>query len=398
MIATVIVFHQPLQQLLQAAHEVELKYHLDLVPALTMLTGIYIFHQYRKRQQSKAEASAAAAEAVEARARSEELERLMGLGRSLANALEVPALQQILWQYLPTFANGREFWVVTNRRQRLEALMRDVNASGSNEIVESIAGEALTQSASAGTNVDAVITRDYVCFPLLAGGSAVGVLGVENRPPVSDQQRRALAAAAALIAIAVRNVQLFLDTRDNSVRDSLTGCFTRGHAIEVLGQELRRAARTGLSVSIVMFDIDHFKTINDEHGHLCGDKVLAAVGAQLVTVLRSTDLRCRYGGDEFLIILPDTPVVGAEQVAAGLRQEIFGMMIPGESGSVSVTISLGVAAAVQGELDPAEMIARADEALYRAKHAGRNQFAVGVPPRAIPALPRPAQSGRMKTG
>ena len=115
--------------------------------------------------------------------------------------------------------------------------------------------------------------------------------------------------------------------RENSLRDGLTGCFNRTHAIEVIDTELRRARRSQAPVSLIMFDIDHFKEINDRYGHLCGDAVLAAVGARMRDVLRGSDLKCRYGGEEFLVLLPETPLEGAKRVAETLRRELADMQI-----------------------------------------------------------------------
>jgi diguanylate cyclase (GGDEF)-like protein len=204
---------------------------------------------------------------------------------------------------------------------------------------------------------------------------------VVNTPPLSESERHALSAAAALIAISVRNVQLVDETRENSLRDGLTGCFNQAYGLETLQSEMKRARRTGRPLSVVMFDIDHFKTVNDTAGHLHGDAVLAAVGRQLTEVLRSTDVRCRYGGDEFLIILPDTPVLGAQHVAECIRRGIAEMTLP-NGRPAEVTASLGVTAALAGETDVKSAIARADEALYRAKRAGRNRFILGVAPGA----------------
>lgn len=173
---------------------------------------------------------------------------------------------------------------------------------------------------------------------------------------------------------------MFGETRDHSVRDRLTGCFNREHCLETLDGELRRAKRSNRPLSIVMFDIDHFKTINDELGHLRGDEILRAVGAQLTRVLRSTDISCRYGGDEFLIILPDTHLPGAERVAETLRREIATLAIAGAGERVlAVTASIGLAATAPAELDVAALIKRTDEALYRAKRAGRNRVCIAVP-------------------
>jgi len=136
-----------------------------------------------------------------------------------------------------------------------------------------------------------------------------------------------------------------------------------------------------------MFDIDHFKTINDQLGHLRGDDLLRAVGAQLTRVLRSTDMRCRYGGDEFLIILPDTPLLGAQQVAESVRREIATLAMVANGQTIPITVSVGVATAGRDVPGIAALIERADEALYEAKRAGRNRCAIaGVP--SPPALSR----------
>jgi len=178
--------------------------------------------------------------------------------------------------------------------------------------------------------------------------------------------------AAALLAISLRNAQLFDELRENSLRDGLTGCFNRTHAIDVIDTELRRARRSQSPVSLIMFDLDHFKCINDRHGHLCGDSVLAAVGAKMREVLRGSDMKCRYGGEEFLVLLPETPIEGAKRVADTLRRELSELPIGWKGEVVRVTASFGVSVAMPSEVDPAALIARADAALYRAKDQGRN--------------------------
>jgi diguanylate cyclase (GGDEF)-like protein len=176
-------------------------------------------------------------------------------------------------------------------------------------------------------------------------------------------------------AMRLSNMQLFLEARELSLRDGLTGCFNRGHALHTLGAELRRVRRTATPLSIVMFDIDHFKTVNDKFGHLRGDELLAAVGTRLRRVTRNSDVQCRYGGDEFLVILPETPLAGAQQVAAALQKDLVTLDIAKED-SPRVTISVGIAAAIPGDLDVEALIERADGALYRAKAAGRNRVCV----------------------
>jgi diguanylate cyclase (GGDEF)-like protein len=188
----------------------------------------------------------------------------------------------------------------------------------------------------------------------------------------------------------VRNVHLFQETREHSLRDSLTNCFNRGHALETLDAELRRSRRSRQPLSILMFDIDHFKTINDELGHLRGDDLLRAVGAQLTRVLRSSDVRCRYGGDEFLIILPDTPLIGAQQVAESVRREIATLAMVAGGNTIAVTASVGVATAGPAELGVNALIERADDALYQAKRAGRDRVSIAGAPPGLVAAPDPA--------
>ena len=374
-----VVFQRPLRGLLDFAHEIEQRYHVDLMAGLTLLGIVFVFHQYQKSQQARAEVATMGAEAEQARARSADLEHLVGFGQALANALDPAALQQVLWQKLPEFVAGRGCWMLSRSGERWDCVLQDATATGVRpaDVLEELAGQALSHRSPSSERHVGVTIGDEICLPLAAGGTVVGVLGIRNEPALTAREQRALGAAAATIAIAVRNVQLMQEIREHGERDGLTGCLNRAHGIRMLQSELRRARRTGCSLSIVMFDVDHFKTINDTGGHLRGDAVLAAVGARMGEVLRSTDVRCRYGGDEFLVILPDTPVLGAQQVAECLRRSANDLALA-DGEAASITLSLGVAAAIPGELDPAEVIARADQALYRAKREGRNRFCLAA--------------------
>ena len=144
-------------------------------------------------------------------------------------------------------------------------------------------------------------------FPLRVGDSTLGVLVVASGSAgLMGNRWQKLEALAALVAIAINNVQLFREISERSMSDSLTGCFNHAHGLDMLDVEARRANRSRLPLSIIMFDIDHFKQVNDQHGHLCGDAVLVMVGRRLREFLRNSDMKCRYGGEEFLLILPDT--------------------------------------------------------------------------------------------
>jgi diguanylate cyclase (GGDEF)-like protein len=391
--ATVVIFQQPLRYAFDLAHEMQDRYHVDLIPALTILTCVFVFHQSRKRQQAKADARAAAAEAAQARLRSTELERLMTFGEALANALDPMALQQALWRHLPTFVHEHECWMLVWTGSRWDPFLLD-SAASNVETVESferIADRVLGPDKPANARMEGIAVDATLCFPLIAAGAPVGVLGVREGSSLSDAERQALGAAAAVVAIAVRNVQLLMSTQEASIRDGLTGCYTRAHGVDSIDRGLRLARRSGRPLSVIMFDIDHFKHVNDDLGHLRGDELLRGVGKLLTRILRSTDMACRYGGDEFVVMCPDTPVLGAQQVAEALRREIAGLTIGGNDGSCEVTASVGVAASLPGEVDVAALIDRADAALYTAKRAGRNCFRV-APASGPVAVPRPVAS------
>ncbi len=159
-----------------------------------------------------------------------------------------------------------------------------------------------------------------------------------------------------------------------SVRDSLTGCFNRKHALEVMERELRRSSRLKTPVSVVMFDLDDFKGINDRFGHLCGDAMLRTIGERLRSALRGSDLICRYGGDEFLLVFPDTPAKGARHAIATLRRDLLehplvwhDPRLPLHDERLPIKASFGITTVKPGEMDVASIIGRADAALYREK-------------------------------
>lgn len=380
--AAVIIFQRPLHFFRVVVLDIQSWYQVDLVPALIILVGVFVFHEYGKRQEVRTYARAVAAEAEQARQRAEELERLMALGQAVASVLDRSALLQVLWRYVPRFAPDREFWALLWAGGRWTPLVQNAPNASSRTLdsLETIAQRALSSQAGLEGSAEGIADEEDVCFPMVAGGTVLGVLGIRDKPALSREGRRALGAATAVIAIGVRNIQLLVDTRDMSLRDNLTGCFNRGHAVERLDSELRRVRRSGQSLSIVMFDIDQFKTVNDRLGHVRGDELLRMVGALLPRILRVSDVRCRYGGDEFLVILPDTPLAGAELVAESLRREISALAFVAGEQKTGITASLGVATALSGESNAVNFIDRADHALYEAKHQGRNRVCTASTP------------------
>jgi diguanylate cyclase (GGDEF)-like protein/PAS domain S-box-containing protein len=179
--------------------------------------------------------------------------------------------------------------------------------------------------------------------------------------------------------------ELQAQLRDQAVHDPLTGLFNRRYLDEELGRELIRATRSGRPVGMIMCDIDHFKAVNDTHGHLVGDQVLRAFAELLRSQTRGSDIVCRYGGEEVLLLLPDASRDATYQRAEQLRMALAAQPIPVGELAVPVTASFGVAVMPKNGATSDELIRAADEAMYAAKQAGRNRVVV-APARKGPSL------------
>lgn len=369
--ALIVLFSSPLSRALEYAREIERQSGLTLMPALLLLTVAFVFHLFRRNYLNRAKAEAADVAARVAQHRAEELERLVAFGQALGRALDVDSIRVAIGQHLAALAGTDEVWVLVREGNEWQALSGDTR--GVDEVLQW--GDIAEQLLSPGTDktTNQMTQPRAIGFPLIVGGSAMGVLGVRPQLTVLAADRRPIIeTAAALLAVSIKNAQLSRELRESSVRDSLTGCFTRSHALDVVDGELRRARRSQTPVSLIMFDLDHFKEVNDRHGHLCGDAVLSAIGKRMKDVLRGSDLKCRYGGEEFLVLLPETPLHGARRVAETLRREISERPVPWSGDVLTITASFGLAQTLPGEVNVQAVIARADQALYRAKEDGRN--------------------------
>jgi diguanylate cyclase len=178
--------------------------------------------------------------------------------------------------------------------------------------------------------------------------------------------RRTLAASNVRLETAFKTIQ------EMSVRDELTGAYNRRYLMQLLVQEKNRVDRGGREMSVCILDIDHFKAINDNYGHLAGDEVLRVIAGEALASLRASDYFGRYGGEEFLMILPQTSIEGARIIADRFRRRLEVQKFPNVDPQLRVTTSIGIAQYSGGE-DVVQTLARADAALYGAKHRGRNR-------------------------
>jgi diguanylate cyclase (GGDEF)-like protein len=163
-----------------------------------------------------------------------------------------------------------------------------------------------------------------------------------------------------------------------AMKDALTGIYNRRHFMARLDTEWKRYQRYGRPFSLLMLDIDHFKSVNDRHGHDMGDQVIISVARLCERQTRDSDVTARIGGEEFAVLLPETNIEEARATAERLRQAVAGRPLAGDGERISVTVSIGVAFADSKAGDVTELMKRADEALYVAKRTGRNRVAVAM--------------------
>lgn len=225
----------------------------------------------------------------------------------------------------------------------------------------------------------------YLCVPLASQGETLGVLYVENKP--AGQQldetgqwealERIATAAGDRISLALGNLNLREILRNQSIRDPLTGLFNRRYMEESLSRELHRAARNQRNVALVMLDVDHFKDFNDTFGHQSGDALLRELGGTLKSRVRAGDIACRYGGEEFALILSETDVDGALKCMEHIQAEVkqYRLQLRGQA-LRAVTLSAGIAVFPDHADSTEGLVRAADLALYRAKAEGRNRVLV----------------------
>ncbi len=219
-------------------------------------------------------------------------------------------------------------------------------------------------------HTDAIASAAYV--PLMAHGETLGVLRLEERRdgrPFTEDHAALFRLLSPHIGTAIRNARLYA----MAVTDGLTGLYVRRYFDLRMAEELQQAQRYGRLFALLMFDIDHFKRLNDTYGHQTGDAVLKQFAALLRANTRKADICCRYGGEEMAVILPETRLEEAVGLGRKLNERVGTHPFRGaQEEELHVTVSVGVAAYGREITGAAEMIRAADEALYRAKHEGRD--------------------------
>ncbi len=228
--------------------------------------------------------------------------------------------------------------------------------------------------------------RPYLCLPLAVQGDIIGVLSIalepgatpSAEPAVEEHGKRQLAVALSeQIALALSNIRLRENLRQQTIRDSLTGLYNRRFLEESLNREIARCSRKGTGFALLMIDVDHFKRFNDTHGHDAGDSVLRAAGQAVQRICRDGDIACRFGGEEFAVVAPDTDSQGALVLCNRILELARGLRLSHNGRTLGpITVSIGLAM-FPGDGETVKAIVQsADKALYAAKGAGRDRVVV----------------------
>ncbi|MCC5973031.1 MAG: diguanylate cyclase [Rubellimicrobium sp.] len=223
-----------------------------------------------------------------------------------------------------------------------------------------------------------VAVNEYICVPIVAHGDTVGLLHIrfDDTAPgaarIEDKGEFAIRCGEH-ISLAIANAKLRDELRDQSVRDPLTGLFNRRYFLDALRREIGLALRRNTTFGVIAFDADRFKEFNDNHGHDAGDMVLRAIGNRLQEMLVNGEVICRFGGEEFAVLLPEADLERTAAKAELICNTVAGTQVRYMEGQLPrVTVSAGVASFPISAGSVHDLLKRADEALYAAKEAGRN--------------------------
>ena len=221
-----------------------------------------------------------------------------------------------------------------------------------------------------------VIIRSVMCCPILRRAEKIGVLELINRSsgPFIDEDLAFVEKALRPLAVSLGVAREFENSRKLTITDDLTGLYNSRYLRRYLEIDVKRCLRYKKKVSLLFIDVDGFKRINDTYGHLAGSRILAEIGKVFRQVVRESDVVARYGGDEFVIVLPETPLTGALVTAERIRKKVAEHEFSSSDLQIRLTVSLGVACYPKHALTVEELIRKADAAMYHAKESSRNNI------------------------
>lgn len=325
-----------------------------------------------------------------------ELNALRDTLNDISNELELPQLLPAIVKRAITLinANGGELGLYDPETKETRVIVsQNVGKDLTGTVIA--AGEGLFGKVA--ETLEPLIIQDYmhwdkrikayeremvqavIATPLLIGKQLLGVIGVvrtESKEPFTENDQNLLFLFAQHAAIAINNAKLYEEVENLTKIDALTDVYNRRGFDELSQRELARAKRAGQSLVMLMIDIDYFKFVNDHHGHAIGDQILILLSDELQKNLRETDILCRYGGEEFAVLLPETNLQTAKNIAERLRIKVADKTFQFPGMVLNITISIGISW-MPGKIASIELLLnRADEAMYQAKRSGRNMVCV----------------------
>ncbi len=227
---------------------------------------------------------------------------------------------------------------------------------------------------------DNVLINSILCYPLQRRGECIGVLELINKQQggFSQEDEHLIQMLIEPFTVAIRTLIMFENAERLTITDDLTKLYNYRYLMQFLDAEVKRCLRYKKKVSLLFIDIDGFKRINDAFGHVVGSQALSELGQVFRRILRETDVVGRYGGDEFVIVLPETPLSGAMVIAERIRKKVEDYEFIAQNVTVRLTVSLGVANCPKHTLTAEGLIKKADAAMYRAKELSKNSIKVAV--------------------
>ncbi|HEX2872061.1 MAG TPA: diguanylate cyclase, partial [Polyangiaceae bacterium] len=307
--------------------------------------------------------------------------------RRLGTSESFDRLADLLSQFVSQVTTYR--WIAVVRHEPLRLAVHTNSECRDKALAEARAALSLDASTPVMVIEDDDATSDpegppAVLEPVYFGEHAIGTFALAPRAPEHKTDRILVTTIARELGGALRMATLVEESRWMATTDLLTGLLNRRAFLESTGREVARTKRYNDVLSVILLDVDHFKHINDRRGHAAGDMVLAAVGKLLNSALRTCDIVARWGGEEFVLVLPSTSLEGAEQVAERVRVLLEAAEIKdGNGDAIPVTASFGVAQYASGETLE-QVVDRADRAMYLAKSGGRNRVVCDAPRLSLP--------------
>jgi diguanylate cyclase (GGDEF)-like protein len=286
-------------------------------------------------------------------------------------------------------ANGDTAFILVSGSEMTDSFAVTEGAPFEVDVNEALSGEGPIGSAHRHTGTEALMVgaapesieahtgnREFCAAPLRMGRTVLGVLGVARaRGGFSSGDAALVSSSAEQVALALERYRFIAMVQRQASIDDLTGLYNHRFLVDYLGQQVALAERLNTPLAVLVLDLDHFKRVNDTHGHPVGDVVLTAFAHTLTSSIRRADLAARYGGEEFIVVMSNTASPDARRVAEKIRAAVEALVVPVDSGgqAVTLTVSVGGAAYPDDTTTAQQLLATADAALYDAKHGGRNR-------------------------